>query len=164
MRTAPDELARLIESGTERILDALRRAASQHLDADQLTGILSVDLSGESRCRGRWRALRSARQGRDTRCRGGERGGGEPSRAEALMLEEARQYDRQDLLRWGVGLLHRLAPPEMVAEEERRHRRPCLRVSETFDGGYELEGYLDPEGRRHLEGGAQRAARPALQE
>ena len=31
----------------------------------------------------------------------------------------------------------------MVAEEERRHRRRYLRLSEAFDGGYDLEGYLE---------------------
>ncbi|MDQ6790623.1 MAG: 13E12 repeat family protein [Candidatus Dormibacteraeota bacterium] len=75
-----------------------------------------------------------------------EHGGGEAGPAEALLLQEARQRDPRDLLRWGLSLLHRLAPQEMVAEEEGRHRRRYLRLSEAFDGGYELEGYLDPEG------------------
>ncbi len=75
-----------------------------------------------------------------------ERGCGEAGPAEALLLQEARQRDPRDLLRWGLSLLHRLAPQEMVAEEEGRHRRRYLRLSEAFDGGYELEGYLDPEG------------------
>src|ERR1700737_2375524 len=74
------------------------------------------------------------------------RGGGEPGQAEALMLQEAGERDPRDLLRWGLGLLHQLAPQEMVAEEERRHRRRYLRLTEAFDGGYDLEGYLDPEG------------------
>jgi hypothetical protein len=74
------------------------------------------------------------------------RGGGDPEQAEALMLQEAQERDPRDLLRWGLGLLHRLAPEEMVAEEERRHRRRYLRLSEAFDGGYDIEGYLDPEG------------------
>jgi hypothetical protein len=34
----------------------------------------------------------------------------------------------------------------MEDDEERRHRRRYLRLSEAFDGGYDLEGYLDPEG------------------
>ena len=75
-----------------------------------------------------------------------ERGGGEAGPAEALLLQEARQRDPRDLLRWGLSLLHELVPQEMVAEEERRRRRRYLHLRETFDGGYELEGYLDPEG------------------
>jgi hypothetical protein len=75
-----------------------------------------------------------------------ERGGGEAGPAEALLLQEARQRDPRDLLRWGLSLLHELVPQEMVAEEERRHRRRYLHLREAFDGGYELEGYLDPEG------------------
>src|SRR2546423_3626854 len=75
------------------------------------------------------------------------RGGGPPAQAEALMLEEARQRDPRDLLRWGLGLLHRLAPQEMLAQEERRRRRRYLRLCELFDGGYEVQGYLDPDGR-----------------
>jgi len=74
------------------------------------------------------------------------RGGGDPEQAEALMLQEAQERDPRDLLRWGLGLLHRLSPEEMVADEERRHRRRYLRLSEVFDGGFDIEGYLDPEG------------------
>src|SRR5215472_12202217 len=74
------------------------------------------------------------------------RGGGDGRDAEDRLLYEARERDPRDLLRWGLGLLHRLAPGEMEAEEERRNRRRYLRLAEVFDGGYELEGYLDPEG------------------
>ena len=73
------------------------------------------------------------------------RGGGDAGLAERAMLHEAGQRDPRNLLRWGLGLLHRLAPEEMEAEEERRHRRRYLRLSEVYDGGYTLEGYLDPE-------------------
>ena len=72
------------------------------------------------------------------------RGGGDAELAEKLLLHEAGGRDPRDLLRYGLGLLHRLAPREMEAEEERRHRRRYLRLAEAFDGGYELEGYLDP--------------------
>ena len=74
------------------------------------------------------------------------RGGGDGRDAEDRLLYEARERDPRDLLRSGLGLLHRLAPAEMEAEEERRHRRRYVRLAEVFDGGYELEGYLDPEG------------------
>ena len=74
------------------------------------------------------------------------RGGGEPSEAESMMLREAHSREPRDLLRWGLSLVHRLAPEEMVADEERRRRQRWLRLSEVFDGGYTLEGYLDPEG------------------
>ena len=33
----------------------------------------------------------------------------------------------------------------MEAEEDRRVERRYLRMSEAFDGGYDLEGYVDPE-------------------
>jgi hypothetical protein len=72
------------------------------------------------------------------------RGGGDPGQAERLLLGEAGERDPRDLLRWGLGLLHRLAPRELEAEEERQHRRRYLRLPEAFDGGYEVEGYLDP--------------------
>ena len=73
------------------------------------------------------------------------RGGGDPGDAEALLLEEARQRDPRDLLRWGLSLVHQLAPREMEAEEQRREERRYLHMREAFDGGYHLEGYLDPE-------------------
>ena len=72
------------------------------------------------------------------------RGGGDARVAEDLMLQEASGRDPRDLLRYGLGLLHRLAPREMEDEEELRHRRRYLRLAEAFDGGYEVEGYLDP--------------------
>ena len=74
------------------------------------------------------------------------RGGGPGQEAEALMLQEARERDPRDLHRWGLSLLHQLAPEEMLAQEEQRRRRRYLHLRETFAGGYELEGYLDPEG------------------
>src|SRR5437879_10211673 len=73
------------------------------------------------------------------------RGGGDPGDAEALLLEEARQRDPRDLLRWGLSLVHQLAPREMEAEKQRREERRYLHMREVFDGGYTLEGYLDPE-------------------
>jgi len=74
------------------------------------------------------------------------RGGGPPGHAEALMLEEARQREPRDLLRYGLSLVHQLAPEEMLAEEERRRRRRHIQLSEVFDGGYEIAGHLDPVG------------------
>jgi len=74
------------------------------------------------------------------------RAGGHPGLAESLMLEQVQGHDPRGLLRWGLGLVHRLAPREMEAEEEQRHRRRYLNLSERFDGGYEVEGYLDPIG------------------
>ena len=71
------------------------------------------------------------------------RGGGDAGVAERLLLGEAGERDPRDLLRYGLGLLHRLAPREMEAEEDRRHRCRYLRVAELFDGGFEVEGYLD---------------------
>jgi hypothetical protein len=72
-------------------------------------------------------------------------GGGEPGEAEAIMLEEAQQRDPRDLFRWGLSLAHQLAPQEMEADEERREERRYLHMREAFDGGYAIEGYLDPE-------------------
>jgi hypothetical protein len=71
------------------------------------------------------------------------RGGGDAGLAEKLLLREAQSRDPRDLLRYGLGLLHRLAPREMEAEEDRRHRCRYLRLAELYDGGYEVEGYLD---------------------
>src|SRR5262249_31424977 len=72
------------------------------------------------------------------------RGGGDTGEAEELLLREAGQREPRDLLRWGLGLVHRLAPAAMEAEEERLHRRRSLRLSEVFDGGCEIAGYLEP--------------------
>ena len=71
------------------------------------------------------------------------RGGADAGLAERILLHEAERRDPRDLLRYGLSLLHRLAPREMEAEEDRRHRHRFLRLAEVFDGGYELEGYLD---------------------
>jgi hypothetical protein len=73
------------------------------------------------------------------------RGGGDPGDAENLLLEEAMQRDPRDLFRWGLSLVHQLASQEMEAEEERRVDRRYLYMREAFDGGYDIEGYLDPE-------------------
>jgi hypothetical protein len=68
------------------------------------------------------------------------RGGGDAGLAEKLLLGEAGERDPRDLLRWGLGLLHRLVPGELESEEERQHRRRYLRLPEAFDGGYQVEG------------------------
>src|SRR5438309_9090610 len=73
------------------------------------------------------------------------RGEGDQGEAEARLLEEARRRDPRDLFRWGLSLVHELAPREMEAEEDRRVERRYLRMSQAFDGGYDLEGYVDPE-------------------
>jgi hypothetical protein len=73
-------------------------------------------------------------------------GGGDAIDAETLMLQEARHRDPRDLLRYGLSLLHQMAPREMEAEEDRRHQRRCVHLPEVFDGGSRLDGYLDPVG------------------
>jgi hypothetical protein len=73
------------------------------------------------------------------------RGGGDPSDAETLLLQEASQREPRDLFRWGLSLVHQLAPQEMESEEERRVERRYLNLKEAFEGGCALEGYLDPE-------------------
>ena len=73
------------------------------------------------------------------------RGGGDPMDAETMLIQEAQERDPRDLFRWGLSLVHQLAPKEMEAEEDRRVERRYLRLTEAFDGGYDLEGYLDPE-------------------
>jgi len=72
------------------------------------------------------------------------RGDGDTGVAEKVLVQEAGGRDPRDLLRYGLGLVHRLAPREMEAEEDRQHRSRYLRLAEAFDGGYEVEGYLDP--------------------
>ena len=72
------------------------------------------------------------------------RGGGSPREAEALLLEEAQERSPRELFRWGLSLVHQLAPEELEAEEERREDRRYLHIREAFDGGYDIEGYLDP--------------------
>jgi hypothetical protein len=58
--------------------------------------------------------------------------------------------DPPALLRSGLSLVHQLTPKEVEDEEERRREKRFLRVTEAFDGGCEIEGYLDPEGRATL--------------
>jgi hypothetical protein len=209
MRTAASELSQLIHSGSQQIVCALRRAADDGLDVDELTELLKVAFTHRNQIDAAVSGVIGALDQAAERAPDGEmtmalscatwlshnlqisssaahaqvhlarqlpflpataaafergelssqhvsvvvratesvaRGGGQPDQAEALMLQEARRRDPRDLLRWGLSLLHQLAPQEMVAEEERRHRRRYLRLSEAFDGGYDLEGYLDPEG------------------
>ena len=64
-----------------------------------------------------------------------ERGGGDPCEAEGLLVEEAKVQDARSLLRWGLGLVHRLAPREFEEEEERRVERRFLHLGEAWDGG-----------------------------
>ncbi|HEY4027636.1 MAG TPA: DUF222 domain-containing protein, partial [Candidatus Dormibacteraeota bacterium] len=63
------------------------------------------------------------------------RGGGSAGDAEILLLQEARRRDPRDLLRYGLSLLHQLAPREMEAEEDRRRQRRYVHLTELFDGG-----------------------------
>jgi hypothetical protein len=73
-------------------------------------------------------------------------GGGRAEDAEPLLLAEARDRDPHDLLLWGRSLRHQLNPAELADEEEQEHRRRWLSLSQTWDGGYDLEGHLDAEG------------------
>jgi hypothetical protein len=209
MRTSADELTQLVQSGTEQVVGALRRAAADGLGASELTDLLRVAFSHRNRCEaaitGVVAALdRATQQDPDGELTMGlscanwlshtlnvssgaahaqvhlarrlpslpataaafergelssqhvgvvartaesvARGGGEPGQAETLMLQEAHRREPRSLLRWGLSLVHQLAPQEMVAEEEGRHRRRHLHLSEAFDGGYDIEGYLDPVG------------------
>ncbi|MBO0838376.1 MAG: DUF222 domain-containing protein, partial [Actinobacteria bacterium] len=70
---------------------------------------------------------------------------GDVVHAEDLMVQEARERDPRDLLRWGLSLVHQLAPREVEDEEERRIERRFLRITEAFEGGFDIQGYLDPE-------------------
>src|SRR5438105_7191947 len=73
------------------------------------------------------------------------RGGGDPLEAEVRLLQEAQYRNPRDLFRWGLSLVHELAPKEMEAEEQRREDRRYLHMRELLDGCLELEGLLDPE-------------------
>jgi hypothetical protein len=73
-----------------------------------------------------------------------QRGGGDVARAEKEMLQEAVGRDPRGLHRWGLSLLHRLAPREMEAQEEQRRRSSYLHMRAAFSGGYDTEGYFDP--------------------
>src|SRR5437868_12603265 len=73
------------------------------------------------------------------------RGGGNPEEAEVRLLQEAQYRNPRDLFRWGLSLVHEMAPKEMEAEEQRREDRRHLHMRELLDGCFELEGLLDPE-------------------
>jgi hypothetical protein len=209
MRSCTAELSQLIQSGSQQIVAALRRAASDDLSCDDLTDLLKVAFCHRNQIdaalTGAIGALdQAAEQAPDGAATIGlsstawlshnlrisssaayaqvqlarrlpslpatagafergelsaqhvsvvarsvdavTRGGGPPGHAEALMLQEAQQREPRDLLRYGLSLVHQLAPEEMVAEEERRRRRRHIQLSEVFDGGYEIAGYLDPVG------------------
>src|SRR5207302_901679 len=51
------------------------------------------------------------------------RGGGNPGEAEVRLLQEAQYRNPRDLFRWGLSLVHEMAPKEMEAEEQRREDR-----------------------------------------
>src|SRR6266481_3829091 len=209
MRSCMAELSQLIQSGSQQMVAALRRAAADDLSCDDLTDLLKVafchrnqiDAALTSAIGALDQAAEQSPDGAATMALSsatwlshnlhisssaayaqvqlarrlpslpdtagaferGElsaqhvsvvarsvdavtRGGGPPEHAEALMLQEAQQREPRDLLRFGLSLVHQLAPEEMVAEEERRRRRRHLQLSEVFDGGYEIGGYLDPVG------------------
>jgi hypothetical protein len=209
MRTTTAELSQLVRSSSQQLVGALRLAASEDLDADELTDLLKVAFSRRNQIDAALTGAIGALDRTTEKAPDGEltaglscatwlshnlhisssagyaqvhlarqlpslpatadafdrgelspqhasvivrsveqvtRGGGDPSQAETLMLQAAAERDPRDLLRWGLSLVHQLAPEEMLAEEERRHRRRYLRLTEAFDGGYDLEGYLDPEG------------------
>jgi hypothetical protein len=54
------------------------------------------------------------------------KGGGNPIEAETLLLQEAQERSPRDLFRWGLSLVHQLAPEEMKAEEKRQEDRRGL--------------------------------------
>src|SRR5215831_16163446 len=72
-------------------------------------------------------------------------GGGRAEDAEPLLLMEAGRQSPKDLLMWGRRLRHRLDPAEMAEEEEQERRRRWLNLTQGWDGGYDVEGYLDAE-------------------
>ncbi|MBO0685382.1 MAG: DUF222 domain-containing protein, partial [Candidatus Dormibacteraeota bacterium] len=45
----------------------------------------------------------------------------------------------------GLSLVHQLAPREVEDLEQRRIERRYLRITEAFEGGFDIQGYLDPE-------------------
>jgi hypothetical protein len=202
------ELSKLVQSGAEQAVSALRRAAAEGLDVDEMTDLLRVAFAQRNRLdaavtgaigaldqatarasllptmalsTGAWlshtlhvssstghaqvqlaRRLPSlpetsaafergelSGQQAGVIARGVEavlHGGGDATDAETLMLQESRHRDPRDLLRYGLSLLHQMAPREMEAEEDRRHQRRFVHLSEVFDGGYRLDGNLDPVG------------------
>jgi hypothetical protein len=73
-----------------------------------------------------------------------QRGGGDAARAEREMLQEAAGRDPRDLHRWGLSLVHRLAPRQLEDHEERMRRSRYLHLRELFHGGYSIEAFLDP--------------------
>jgi Domain of unknown function (DUF222) len=75
-----------------------------------------------------------------------QRGGGDIAAAETLMLQQAASRDPRGLHRWGLSLVHRLAPRELEDQEERMVRNRYVHLRELFHGGYQIEGYLDPVG------------------
>jgi hypothetical protein len=85
---------------------------------------------------------------------------GDTVHAEDLMVQEARERDPRDLLRWGLSLVHRLAPREVEDLEERRIERRYLRTTEAFEGGLDIQGYLDPERGLRLKTAIDRALGP----
>src|SRR5207237_7615505 len=71
-------------------------------------------------------------------------GGGDPLEAEVRLLQEAQYRNPRDLFRWGLSLVHEMAPKEMEAEEQRREDRGYLHMRVLVDVCLELEGLLEP--------------------
>jgi hypothetical protein len=76
---------------------------------------------------------------------------GNAAQVEMLMRREAGRRTPRGLLRWGLNLLHQLAPGQPMAAENLRHRRRSLWLVRVLDGGWRIRGYFDPAAGADLE-------------
>lgn len=90
-------------------------------------------------------------------------GGGPAGDAEALSLREAKVCSPRDLLLWGRRLRHELNPDELAGQEQEDHRQRWVRLSQAWDGGYDLDGHLDAEGGSTLKTALQALLGPRSQ-
>jgi hypothetical protein len=66
--------------------------------------------------------------------------------AETILVEAAKDLDPWHLLRPIWHLKHCLEPDGVLSDANKANGRRCLHLSQTFDGVYRIDGWLDAEG------------------
>ena len=68
------------------------------------------------------------------------------AQAETILVNAAREVDPWRLLRTVGHLKHCLDPDGVLGDANEAHGRGSLHMSQTFEGMYRIDGWLDPEG------------------
>src|SRR3984893_8255441 len=68
------------------------------------------------------------------------------SQAETIMVNAAKELDPWRLKRASMFLRHHLEPDGFLADANETHQRRSVYLSQTFDGLFRIDGWLDGEG------------------